>query len=81
MLGLHAVTQTHLGLALSLKHCIVDLSSWIHSVFGHIPKQIQTKRKALHSLFLQDTNGRHGAKINRLRKDLNDLLDSEEIFL
>ncbi|KAL0003813.1 hypothetical protein SO802_011374 [Lithocarpus litseifolius] len=49
-------------------------------VFGHIPKKIQAKRKTLHSLFLQDTDGRHGAEINRLRKDLNDLLDSEEIF-
>ena len=68
------------GLALSLKHCAANLLSWSHSVFGHIPKQIQAKRKTLRSLFLQDTDGRHGAEINRLRKDLNDLLYSEEIF-
>lgn len=68
------------GLALSLKQCAADLSSWSHSVFGRIPKQIQVKRKTLQSLFLQDTDGWHGAEINRLRKDLNDLLDSEEIF-
>lgn len=73
-------TNTPGGLALSLKQCAADLSSWSHSVFGRIPKQIQVKRKTLQSLFLQDTDGWHGAEINRLRKDLNDLLDSEEIF-
>lgn len=73
-------TNTRGGLALSLKHYAVDLLSWSHSVVGHIPKHIHTKKKALHSLFLKDTDGRHRAEINRLRKDLNNLLDSEEIF-
>lgn len=73
-------TSTPGGLALSLRKCATDLSSWSHSVFGRIPKQIQEKRIALQSLVLRDSNGSHGAEINILRKDINDLLDSEEIY-
>ena len=73
-------TRTPKGLALSLRKCAADLSSWSHSVFDRIPKQIQAKRTALQSLVLRDSNGSHGAEINSLRKDLNELLDSEEIY-
>ena len=31
-------TSTPEGLAFSLRKCAADLSSWSHSVFGHIPK-------------------------------------------
>ncbi|KAL0011518.1 hypothetical protein SO802_006626 [Lithocarpus litseifolius] len=68
------------GLALSLRTCAANLSSWSHSVFGHIPRQIQAKRTALQSLVLRDSDGSLGAEINSLRKDINDLLDSEDIY-
>ena len=73
-------TSTPEGLALSLRKCAANLSSWSHSVFGHIPKQIQAKRTALQSLVIRDSDCNHGAEINSLRKDINDLLDSEEIY-
>ncbi|XP_075669862.1 uncharacterized protein LOC142639588 [Castanea sativa] len=68
------------GLAEGLKRCAADLSHWNRNVFGHVSRQIQAKRKVFNSLILQDRDGCHGAKIIRLRKEINDLLDSEEIM-
>ena len=36
--------------------------------------------KRLNTLMAQNQDGSHGAKINQIRKELNDLLDSEEML-
>ena len=45
-----------------------------------VPRQIQKKRKTLSTLVLRDRDGSRGNKINTLRQEINDLLDSEEII-
>ncbi len=65
------------GVASNLQRCAVALISWNQNVVGNIPKKIQEKRRALNSLTIED-RGTKGAKINKLRKEFNDLLDSEE---
>ena len=45
-----------------------------------VPRQIQKKRKTLSTLVLKDRDGSRGNKINTLRQEINDLLDSEEII-
>ena len=57
---------------------LADLLRWNKSVFGHVPKQIQNKRRALNDLVLRDKDGNLGSEINKLRKEINVLLDSEE---
>ena len=47
-------------------------------MFGHVPKLIQNKRKTLNALVLRDRDGSLGNEINNVRKEINDLLDSEE---
>ncbi|XP_023920366.1 uncharacterized protein LOC112031886 [Quercus suber] len=66
------------GIASSLSRCASDLMAWNKDVIGNIPKKIQEKRKALNTLIAQDHDGSRGAKIDELRKDINELLDSEE---
>ena len=47
------------------------------STFGLVPKQIQIKKK---DMVAMNRNGSLGGEINQLRKEINDLLDSEEIM-
>ena len=68
------------GVVASLQNVAADLVRWNVSVFGYIPKQIQNKQKELSALVLQDRNGVMGKEINRLRSEINDLLDREEIL-
>ena len=68
------------GIATSLQNCTADLVRWNKLVFGYVPKQIQSKRKALNALTLQDRNGIMGKEINSLRREINDLLNCEEIL-
>ena len=63
-----------------IQNYAADLASWNKSVFRYVPKQIQDKRKALNALTIQDRDGIMGKEINNLRKEINDLLDSEETF-
>ena len=49
-------------------------------VFGQIPKQIQKKRETLNTLVCRDKDGSLGSEINVIRKEINELLDSEEIM-
>ena len=49
-------------------------------MFGHVPKLIQNKQKTLNALVLRDRDGSLGSEINNVRKEINDLLDSEEIM-
>ena len=68
------------SIATCLQNCAADLERWNKSIFGYVLKQIQCKRKALNDLTLQDRNGVMGKEINSLRREINNLLDYEEIF-
>ena len=45
---------------------------------GNISKKITEKRKTLNSLTTQDYGGSLGSEINQIRREINDLIDSEE---
>ena len=62
----------------SLQSYVAELEKWNKSVFGYVPKQIQSKRKALNELTIQDRDKVTGKEINSLRKEIDDLLDCEE---
>ena len=68
-----------MGIAARLRCCAENLSKLNKMVFGQIPKKIQEKRETLNTLFSRDRNGSLGGDINKLRKEINELLDSEEI--
>ena len=68
-----------MGIAAKLRCCADNLSRWNKLVFRQIPKKIQEKRETLNSLACRDRNGSLGGEINILRKEINELLDSEEI--
>ena len=68
------------GVMANLSSRAVELKNWSSNVFGQIPKKIQTKRNALNSLTLQDKDGTLSTDINCLRKEINDLLDDNEIY-
>ena len=54
------------------------MASWNQNVVGNIPKKIAKKRRVLNSITTIDQQSNRGAKINQLRKEINDLLDSKE---
>ena len=66
------------GVASNLQNCANALASWNQNVVRNIPKKTAEKRKALNSITTVDQQGSRGAEINQLRKEINDLLDSEE---
>ena len=68
-----------MGIAARLRCCVENLSKWNKMVFGQIPKKIQEKRETLNSLVSRDRNGSMGGDINKLQKEINELLDNEEI--
>ena len=68
------------GVMANLSSCAAELSKWSSNVFGQIPKNIQAKRNELNSLTLQDKDGAFSSKISCLRREINDLLDDEEIY-
>ena len=72
------ITNTPEGIALGLQHCATELSRWNRTVVENIPKKIQEKRQRLNSLTIHDSDRTNGVEINMLRKEINDLLDSEE---
>ena len=67
------------GIASNLQRCADALSCWNQNVVGNIPKKIQEKKRALAALSIAD-RGDNGAEVNKLRGEINDLLDSEEII-
>ena len=71
---------TSSGFAARLKQCSSALSSWSMGVYGNIPKKIEEKKKYLHKLTMQDKEGQNGAEINSLKKEINELLDGEEVW-
>ena len=68
-----------MGIVARLSCCAEKLFIWNNMVFGQIPKRIQEKRETLKNLVCRDKNGRLGNEINMLRKEINELLESEEI--
>ena len=56
------------------------LDKWGKYVFRQIPKKIQEKKERLGELLRDDTALQNGAEINKLRKEINLLLDDEEVW-
>ena len=69
-----------IGMASGLKQCAAELFRWNMLVFGQVSKKIQEKRKALCNMVQRDRDGCMGREINELRREINDLLDNEEIM-
>ena len=72
--------STPKGVMANLSSCAAELSKWSSNAFRQIPKKIQAKRNELNSLTLQDKDGAFSSKISCLRREINDLLDDEEIY-
>ena len=69
-------------MAEKLNQFAVELNRWNLATFGKVPKQIgpKKKKKALNNMVARDTYGSMGREINKLRREINDLLDSEEVM-
>lgn len=68
------------GISANLRSCAFKLSRWNSAVYWQIPKRIQDKRNALNSLTLQEKDEDLGMEINRLWREITDLLNDEEIY-
>nr|XP_023881476.1 uncharacterized protein LOC111993880 [Quercus suber] len=68
------------GFSARLKVCVDNLAKWGKFVFRQIPKKIQEKKERLGDLLKNDTALQNGAEINKLRKEINLLLDDEEVW-
>lgn len=75
-----SLSNTLEGVASNLSRCVSELAAWNKKCIGNIPKKIQEKRKALNSLTTIDHDGTYGVAIEEMRREINDLLDSEEIL-
>ena len=64
----------------TLNACAVDLKAWSSATFGQIPKKIQEKRKRLSTSVQANRDGLLGDEINQARKEINELLNSEETY-
>ena len=74
------VSRSPAGIVEGLRCCEAALASWSSEVYGNIPKKIQEKKKLLTELTKRDKDGQHGKEINKLRKEINELLDDEETW-
>lgn len=68
------------GLVEGLKQCASALTAQSKSTFRRIPKRIKEKKEVLGRLIENDVDGQNGAEINKLRKEINELLDEEEVW-
>ena len=75
-----SLENTPEGIASNLSLCASALTLWSRDVIGNIPKKIQEHKKLLNTLTTLDRDGSHSVEINEVRKDLNGLLDSEEVL-
>ena len=78
--GIGADLSTPEGIMENIKSCAAELTKWRLKVYGQIRKNTQAKRNALNSLTKQDKGGDMSTEINSLRKEINELLDDEEIY-
>ena len=67
-------------MAANLKNYASKLSKWNSTVNRKIAKKIQAKRNALNMLTHQGNKEEASTEINRLRREINDLLDREETY-
>ena len=58
---------------------ILDLDLMV-IVYGQIPKKIQDKRNALNNLTQYNKDGVFSNEINCLKREINILLDDEELY-
>ena len=65
---------------LVLRIVIALLSKWGLSAFVQISRKIKEMQDSLSVLTKEDTTGQNGAEINRIRKEINILLDDEELW-
>ena len=75
-----SLENTPEGIASNLSLCASALTLWSRDVIGNIPKKIQEHKKLLNTPTTLDRDGSHSVEINEVRKDLNGLLDSEEVL-
>ena len=68
------------GMAAALKACAMDLKAWSSVTYGQIPKKIQEKRKRFNFLVQLNRDGHFDEEIKQVRKDINDLIDNEELY-
>ena len=68
------------GFNAGLKKCAANLAMWGKFVFRQIPKKIQEKKAWLGELLKNDIALQNGAEINKLRIEINLLLDDEELW-
>ena len=78
--GVGVDLSTPNGISENLRSCAAELSKWSSMVYGQIPKKIQNKRNELNALVLWEKDEDLSLEINRLRGEINDLLDDEEIY-
>ena len=74
----HSRLQSSNGLVEGLKDCAFGLGGWNCSDLGHSPQKIQEKRKSLQAMIQVDLDESNGEETDRLRKEINELLDVEE---
>ena len=74
-LGVHSPIELIGG----LKECADILTKWSQNDLGFCSKKIQGKRKLLQEAVQADHDGSRAEEIDSLRREINELLDEEEI--
>lgn len=72
--------STPKGIMENIKRCAGDLKTGSSEVYGQIPKKIQAKRTALNNLTRSNKDGVLSNEINSLKREINTLLDDEELY-
>ena len=78
--GMGIDLSTPEGIMENIKRCAADLKTWSSQVYGQIPKKIQEKRTALNNLTRCNKDGVLSNEINSLKREINTLLDDEELY-
>jgi hypothetical protein len=72
--------HTYDNLSSKLHHTLKTLHSWGNKTFGTIPKKTKAVQHELHSLQLKHCNQNLTHQISQKEKELDDLLDKEEMW-
>ena len=78
--GFRVDLSTPDGISENLRICAAELSRWNSTVYGQIPKKIQDNRNRLNALAIREKDGDLSLEINKLKGEINALLDDEEIY-
>lgn len=73
----HYGLQPSNGIVEGLKDCASGIAIWNRSDLGHIPQKIQEKSKRFQAIIQANQDGSNGEEIDRLRKEINELLNVE----